>query len=124
MKNLTIKTLASVAFGAIITASTISSAHATPVVSDIDVIGLKNGEPVEYGQWAEDFRQVLTADYEHTNFNAKYIRSEAKYVSCGALDRFKSEIGKMYWVKQDPYYANDIISELNKLNKSCKKNNF
>ena len=124
MKNLTIKTLASVAFSAIIAASTISSAHATPVVSDIDVIGLKNGEPVEYGQWAEDFRQVLTADYEHTNFNAKYIRSEAKYVSCGALDRFKSEIGKMYWVKQDPYYANDIISELNKLNKSCKKNNF
>lgn len=124
MKNLTIKTLASVAFGAVIATSTISSAHATPVVSDIDVIGLKNGEPVEYGQWAEDFRQVLTADYEHNNFSPKYIRSEAKYVSCGALDRFKSEIGKMYWVKYDQYYANDIISELNKLNKSCKKNDF
>lgn len=124
MKNLTIKTLASVAFGAIIAASTISSAHATPVVSDIDVIGLRNDEPVEYGQWAEDFRQILTAGYERTNFDAKTIHDEAKFVSCGALNRFKSEIGKMYWVKQDPYYAEDIIKELNKLNKSCKKNNF
>lgn len=124
MKNLTTKTLASVVFSAIIAASTISSAHATPVVSDIDVIGLRNDEPVEYGQWAEDFRQILTAGYERTNFDAKTIRDEAKFVSCGALNRFKSEIGKMYWVKQDPYYANDIIIELNKLNKSCKKNNF
>ena len=124
MKNLTIKTLASVAFGAVIATSTISSAHATPVVRDIDVIGLKGDEPVEYGQWAEDFRQILTAGYERTNFDAKTIRDEAKFVSCGALNRFKSEIGKMYWVKQDPYYAEDIIKELNKLNKSCKKNNF
>lgn len=137
MKNLTIKTLAkntatalgvvtaSVALSAITITSTITLAHAmTPQVSDIDVIGLRNDEPVEYGQWAEDFRQILTAGYERTNFDAKTIRDEAKFVSCGALNRFKSEIGKMYWVKQDPYYAEDIIKELNKLNKSCKKNNF